>query len=175
MAVHGFHKVRLFTGKQSIVLLQSDKLNDRFEGSYSRANIKLRPAIYEGMREKELQSLSVQSTFKRLTQCFSPESERTVLIGKVNYIDYNTDWLPEGNLFYPFLFKRKSFEHERELRAIIMINPLSREGELDLDKEVVYIVEYIDVNLHKLIESVFFTPTAPDWFLSLVKFIMKRY
>lgn len=121
------------------------------------------------------EGVAVQSTFKRLTQCFSPDGERTVHIGKVAYIDYKTDWLPEGNMFYPFLHKRKSFEHEQELRAIIMINPVTTGEQLNLDKEVVSRGEYIDVNLDMLIENVYVAPTAQDWFYNLVTSIMKRY
>jgi len=198
---------------KALFFCRSDKLGDRFEGSYSRANIELRPSLYGGkIPEKELQSLSIateklrrfiimncwnlseyesaalwklyvksdegvaiQSTFKHLTQCFSLDGERTVFIGKVSYIDYKTDWLPEGNIFYPFLYKRKSFEHEQELRAIILVDPPTTGDQLNLDKEVVGEGEYIDVNLDILIETVYVAPTSQDWFLNLVTAVMNRY
>lgn len=73
------------------------------------------------------EGISIQSTFERLTECFQKYTDHSIFIGKVEYIDYDKDWLPEGNLFYPFVHKRKSFEHEQEIRAVIQDYP--RNGE----------------------------------------------
>lgn len=43
------------------------------------------------------------------------------IIGSVQYIVYRLDFVPEDDLLRPFLYKRKSLEHERELRAIINV------------------------------------------------------
>ena len=69
--------------------------------------------------------IAIRSSFERLTD--SLESQDSTYVGMVRYIDYSSDWIPTNNLFWPFLHKRKSFEHERELRAIIhrSPNPLS--------------------------------------------------
>jgi len=45
------------------------------------------------------------------------------LLGMVSYIDYEIEPLSERNCFYLFTHKRKSFEHEREVRAIIQNLP----------------------------------------------------
>ena len=45
------------------------------------------------------------------------------MIGRVSYVDYNTTIIPEGNAFFAYLHKRQSFEHEREVRAIIFEIP----------------------------------------------------
>jgi hypothetical protein len=34
-------------------------------------------------------------------------------------VHYETSWIPESNPLFPFIYKRLSFEHEREIRAII--------------------------------------------------------
>ncbi|MCJ7423214.1 hypothetical protein MUP01_02975 [Candidatus Bathyarchaeota archaeon] len=199
--------------RRALFFSRSDKLGDRFEGSYSKANIKLRPLVYKGkIPEQALRNMSraseefrrfviincwnlsdyesaalwglyikscegvaVQSTFKRLTQCFSLEAKEPVFIGKVSYIDYKTDWLPEGNIFYPFLHKRKSFAHEQELRAIILKNPPSAGENLNLNQDVIDKGEYVDVNLDTLVENIYVSPTAQGWFLDLVASAMKKY
>jgi hypothetical protein len=63
------------------------------------------------------QAIAIQSTYARLEKAL--EQYPDVHIGVVHYIDYEKDWMPEGNLMYPSVHKRKSFEHERELRAVI--------------------------------------------------------
>jgi hypothetical protein len=57
--------------------------------------------------------LSFESTYRRLRSCLP----KCVLIGEVNYIDYQTQEFSMGNTFNFIMRKRKSFEHERELRA----------------------------------------------------------
>lgn len=50
------------------------------------------------------------------------------MIGLVKYIDYDKDVFPLDNTFYPFTHKRKSFEHEREVRFLIQNLPITAEG-----------------------------------------------
>ncbi|KAF5430684.1 hypothetical protein C5S39_07300 [Candidatus Methanophagaceae archaeon] len=95
-------------------------------------------------------------------------------IGTVKYIDYETEWLPERYSFNPFLHKRKSFEHERELRAIIQKFP-TKGDEIDLTQEIFDIGAYINVDLYTLIEKIFISPTAPKWFNDVVKSIVNKY
>jgi len=68
--------------------------------------------------------ITVQSTFNRLRKSI-PDN---IHIGIVKYIDYETESVPYGNSFNYFLHKRKSFEHERELRALIWIILLQRKS-----------------------------------------------
>lgn len=201
--------------KQALFFTRADRLPDPFEGSYSKANIELRPIIYKDISKdsfdkiqrplqifsKEIrrftimncwhmneyesaamwklylktdEGVAIQSTFKRLTESFYNYAEHDVYIGKVNYIDYETEWLPEGNAFYPFLHKRKSFEHERELRAIIQKVP-TKDDKIDLTQEIFDIGAYITVDLDILIEKIFVSPPTPKWFNEVVKSIVDKY
>ena len=72
----------------------------------------------------------------------------------------------------PFFFKRKSFEHEREVRAVI----------LDLDDENIQnfsprydVGNYYEVDISILIHEVVVAPYAQDWFLELVQSVADRY
>lgn len=113
---------------------------------------------------KSHEGVAIQSTFERLTQCFDLEAEHIVFVGKVSYIDYRTERMPDGNLFYPFLHKRKSFAYEQELRAVTMVV-----------KELAGAGEYVEVKLDTLIEKVYVAPKAEDWFFNVVKSVTKRY
>ena len=123
---------------------------------------------------KSNEGVAIQSTFKRLTESLNNYEENDVYIGEVKYINYETEWLPEGNTFYPFLHKRKSFEHEHELRAIIQKVPVRR-GQLDLSLEILDTGTYVNIDLNTLVEKVIVSPTAPMWFNDLVKSIVKKY
>jgi hypothetical protein len=61
--------------------------------------------------------ISIRSTVRRLTDALKCPEE--VHVGNVQYRDYDGASFPSMNVFHPFMSKRKSFECERELRAII--------------------------------------------------------
>ena len=115
-------------------------------------------------------SIALRSTFKRLRDCL-PDS---IQIGLVKYIDYKTETVPFGNMFNYFLHKRKSFEHERELRALIWTMGMTG-WTLDWDVPPEQPGIEIPVELSKLVEQVVIAPEAPDWFSDLVPKIVDRY
>ena len=47
-----------------------------------------------------------------------------IYIAGINYLDYEKEFMPTFNTFYPVLHKRKEFEHEREVRAFASIWPM---------------------------------------------------
>ena len=110
-------------------------------------------------REKD--GIAVKTDFSSFKQSFT--SNRDVYIGRVNYIDYRRDHIPEGNTFNPFLYKRRSFEHEREIRAMNIV--LSDKG---FAQDVCDIGLYFEVDLSLLIKEVIVAPFADDWLLELI-------
>jgi hypothetical protein len=95
-------------------------------------------------------------------------------LGLVNYIDYETEWLPEGNTFYPFTHKRKSFEHEKEVRAVMQELPSPEKGNIhDMKNEIPGI--NIKIELNSLIKNIHVSPTAPKWLVDLTREITVKY
>lgn len=125
---------------------------------------------------KSNEGIAVQSTYKRLRDSFS-SSQEEVLIGKVKYIDYETEWFKDDNYHDPFLHKRKSYEHERELRAITIKWPIPEEGGWDLEPSIEIIKAGISVvvDLTGLIERIYVAPEAPAWFTELVQSVTNKY
>ena len=64
------------------------------------------------------EGLAIQSTIGRLQKALQPEEHFQQYIGEVNYIDYKKEYIPFDDLFFPLLYKRKSFQYEREVRII---------------------------------------------------------
>ena len=62
--------------------------------------------------------VAIKTTVPRLKKSFGPASEK-VYVSPVTYIDYKTKFLPEPNLMNLAFYKRRSFEAEKELRALI--------------------------------------------------------
>lgn len=132
---------------------------------------------------KEGASIAVQSTFRRLRRVL-PENmdnygsplDGHIDIALVQYVDYSTDRIPEGHMFDAFLYKRKSFEHERELRAFFQEMPKSspgREGLVAIPPSETG--RQVPVNLDQLIEAIYVVPTSPASVYDLIQKICARY
>ncbi|HEV8387910.1 MAG TPA: DUF2971 domain-containing protein [Nitrososphaera sp.] len=133
--------------------------------------------------------IAIQTNYRRLSDSLDKSNSDEIYIGMVKYIDFNREWMDEGNLHYPFLHKRKSFEHEKELRAF---TELPVEGvrhvipdhgepydEIVKDKsdpkQKTENGKYVTVDVDKLIEFVYVSPRAPKWLGDLVKGVVARY
>ncbi len=116
------------------------------------------------------EAVGIQSTYSKLHQAL-PSG---IYVGKVNYIDYDKDWLSEGNGFWPYVHKRLSFEHEKELRVLAQELPSTDKG-FDFSRVNCEFGKTINIDLSALIENVYVSPAAPYWFYHVVSGVSKRY
>ncbi len=116
---------------------------------------------------KSGEAIAVQSTFTRLSQC----SEEDFYIGVVKYIDYDRAVIPEGNSFWPFLHKRKSFTHERELR-LIQWKEVTKDKVWYPNPEEGY---WLPVKMQSLIERIFVSPNSSQWYVDLVIAVIEKF
>jgi hypothetical protein len=195
---------------------RSDKLEDRFEGSYPELNINERPQKFleKGASAEIAQTLSqstsrvskefrryvalncwhmnshesaamwklymksgegiaIQSSYRKLIASFQ-KCEDKINVSLVTYVDYKKGRIPEGNMVYPFIHKRKSFEHEHEVRAIIFRYP--PDGQIDFSVETIPDGGlYVPVDLDELICEVFVVPDSPPWLKRLVESVSRKY
>jgi hypothetical protein len=119
---------------------------------------------------KSEEAVAIKSTLGRLDDCAGGKCQ----IGMVKYVDYEKESIPEGSMFYPYVHKRRSFEHEKELRAFIQEFP-KKDGALDFEAEQNQDGRWFEVNLGHLITTVLVSPTAPAWFKSLVQDVCVKY
>src|SRR5574341_1582298 len=108
---------------------------------------------------KTNESIAIQSRYNLLRSVLPSKAD----IGVVHYIDYEKDFVPEGNALYAIMHKRKSFEHERELRAVWWLRA---------DKSFVQGAEklppppdsglWLPINLDQLVEALYVAPTRSE-------------
>jgi hypothetical protein len=105
------------------------------------------------------EGLAIQSTIGRLQKALNPEKNLEQYIGQVNYIDYKKEYIPFNDMFFPFLFKRKSFQYEREVRIIS-----------DTSKTKININDGIKINvdINELIDKIYIHPKSENWYKNLV-------
>ncbi len=121
---------------------------------------------------KSNEGIAIQSTFGRLKSCFG-QGTPDIYIGEVHYRDYLKEKIPEGNIFTPFLHKRKSFEYEKEVRALFVEK--TKDGLLNLSKPSSSDGIGVPVDLEKLIANIYVAPENPKWFFELVKSVASKY
>ena len=129
---------------------------------------------------KSDEGIAIQSTYSNLLNSFYDSDDYMLFVGTVKYIDYNKEVIPFNNMFYPYIHKRRSFEYERELRAIITpsiittkpsgktsraitLQPLPKEG------------VHIPINIPNLVEMIYVSPACEVWFEDLVRSVLKTY
>lgn len=105
--------------------------------------------------------VAIQSTYGRLKDSLNKD-EISVSIGTVKYIDERNDIISWGNILNYGLHKRISFQHEQELRAIVM-SPTFAAGCL------------VKVDIKRLIEKIYVSPDSEAWIQKLLQKVMSRY
>ena len=103
-------------------------------------------------------AVAIQTTAEHLYQAL--DRDPYIDIGKVKYIDYNKSISSVNGAYW---YKRKSFEHEREVRAVLRNHDTKASG------------ISIPVNTHTLIDKIYISPYAPKWFEEVVNSVMEKY
>lgn len=71
--------------------------------------------------------VAVRTTGARLKRALVGDHRPSLSGAKVEYVDYDATFIPEGNIFFPYIHKRLSFEFEREYRLLAMWSPKTLE------------------------------------------------
>jgi len=121
---------------------------------------------------KSDEGIAIQSTYAKLKK--SLIDDETIYLGKVKYIDYDTEYINAGNILEAFMHKRKSFAHEQEVRALVSKWPTSEKG-IDFTRETIEHGLQIKVDIETLIERIFVAPSAPTWLADLATAIITKY
>ena len=135
--------------------------------------------------------VAIQSTYRKLINTLNQaEDEPVITVGQVEYIDYdNNSMIDDSNPLFAFYYKRKSFEHERELRVAFTRIPteigtfinlanikdddlnIAIDHSIDLDNTV----EILPINLDTLIEKIYVPPTSDDWFKEVIESLLEKF
>jgi hypothetical protein len=111
------------------------------------------------------EGLAIQSTIGRLQKAVIPEKKFDQHIGEVNYIDYKKEHIPFDDMFFPFLYKRKSFQYEREIRILSDVT----QSNIKLNDGL-----KINVDINQLIEKIYIHPKSENWYKNLVIELVKQ-
>ena len=111
--------------------------------------------------------VAIRTTYKKLVE--SIDYDPYLYIGRVTYLDYETQGFPQGNLFYPVMHKRISFAHEQEVR---LVKTLPNFWGLQSDLSPSGLV--VEWPIEPTIDAIFVNPYAPDYYFDVVKSVIQR-
>lgn len=126
--------------------------------------------------------VALRSSYTRLRAAIAASPNwNFVGIGSVRYIDYQRETfaIEHENLARAYLHKRKSFEHEHEVRVLSFLSPPSLNpgatapDEWEQDNPVPGI--YLRVELHNLIEAIYVGPDEPSWIQETVQRLVNSW
>lgn len=103
-------------------------------------------------------AVAIRTSYQSLYASLGRDS--SISIGRIKYIDLKKHYTGVNDAFWR---KRKSFEHEREVRALFW------------DFECQDLGKIVPCDLEVLIEEVFVSPKAPAWFARLVNDVNEKY
>lgn len=104
-------------------------------------------------------AIAIRTTYRKLYLALNKDPD--IDIGRVNYIDFNKNFSATNSTQW---YKRQSFAHEKEVRAVL-ISPSHRD---------LFGVD-LRVDLDLLIDKIYISPYADNWFVELVKDICNKY
>jgi hypothetical protein len=119
---------------------------------------------------KSDEGIAIQSTYRKLKKSIIDDEK--VFIGKVIYIDYEKEGINISSFLSAFVHKRKSFEHENEIRGLVS---RTRDLKTDFSTEESENGVLIKVDVETLIEKIHVAPNAPKWFAELVNNVVNSY
>ena len=146
--------------------------------------------------------IAIKTTMRDLKS--SLLDSKDIFIGKVDYFydknydfEYKNRLASSGSLlnqkwtYFPYFHKRRAFEHEREVRMIIDIEPFVRKAldqtipeDISLLSKRISEIEFPDicevgkpfrVDINKLINKVIISPYCDDWITETVKSVVHQY
>jgi hypothetical protein len=100
------------------------------------------------------QGIAIESTIGQLREAISNRED--LVVGDVRYLDFDHDPIEKGHENYGLFLKRKSFEHEKELRATVLLKHPGT-GEL------------VQCDLEALITRIHISPFAPIYMKEIVE------
>ena len=120
--------------------------------------------------------IAIKTTMVNLKKSL-PQDEPDIFIGKVDYEsieNQNQIEMPEdieNLLYYPYFYKRKPFQYEQEVRAIIDIASIPRDNPYEFGKS-------LKINIQTLMgenSEVIVSPHADEWIAGTLELIVERY
>ncbi len=117
--------------------------------------------------------IMITSSVSKMVDSFKKTNEK-INLSEINYINYEKDLMPYGNIMYPVIHKHSAYNFEDEVRLIHTVD-FGAGLVYDWTKEEISGGKYIDVNLDILIDKIIISPYSPKWYLDIIQDLCYKY
>jgi hypothetical protein len=142
-----------------------NQLKQKYFVSCWHMNEEESPAMWK-LYTSQNESMCIRSKYKTFASLLPEES----LLGCVRYIDYRRESFDTKETWNYIVHKRKSFEHEREIRAVIYYDSETCRFELVGDRGLI-----VPINMAALIKEIIVSPTSKSPLLDVVVGLAEKY
>jgi hypothetical protein len=165
----------------SLYFARADKMLDPYEGTYPLADYQqARKQVFlncwhqndfESAAMWELyaqrgEGMAIKSTYAKLEKSLLSYDKQDLHLGEINYIDFATIKESCSDPLEAFAYKRKSFEHEKEVRAVIKCIDQSHCRHKGI---------FVPINMNELVDEVYIAPYSEDWIRDLAEAMVSKY
>ena len=123
--------------------------------------------------------MCIKTDLARLVRAFEKYTDDKVYIGKVRYIDFETQMVGASWSFSPSVTKRREFSYESEVRAVInrvhSWKDNDGKGYFDPLSEPIGAGLAVPVDLVSLLSEVYVSPYAESFLLDTVTDLLRRH
>lgn len=112
--------------------------------------------------------IAIQTKYQALIDVVEPDSN--LYVGKIGYLDYETEWFPNGNIFYPVMHKRRAFAHENEVRMLKL-----QHDHIPIESALGPLGLLVPIELESLIQAIYISPYAQPWYAEAVEAVVERF
>ncbi len=110
--------------------------------------------------------------YESLKRAFNASKEN-ITPSLVKYIDWEKQFVPAGNTFYPFIHKPIFYTYEKELRLMYPIADMPLKADWSKQKSQYGVA--IDCNMNDLIQKIIVAPFATDSYFENIESLAKKY
>lgn len=119
---------------------------------------------------QDTDGVAIQTTYQALIDAIAPHDY--FYIGKINYINYESQWFPAGNSYYPVMHKRRAFAHEQEVR---IVKTYMDQHPFEYEKPFATQGLRLPINIENVIKAIYISPYADEWYADVVKSVVEKF
>lgn len=110
-------------------------------------------------------AIALRTSYSKLRDALPTD----VYLGVVKYIDFEKEFFDLNNALNPVMHKRRSFEHELEVRAVIPLLFGDVSEKYKLDHELTEFGLTIPFDVNASVDEIHLSPDAKPWFVRLLQ------
>lgn len=114
------------------------------------------------------EGIAIQTTYHKLAS--SLPKEKHLFMGKITYLNYETESFDNWNYFNPVMHKRIAFKHEKEVRIVKANIDYMNNHKLATPESGIK----IKTSLLQNIKTVYVNPYADKWYYDMVNKLFQR-